>query len=50
MKIVFVGKVIVKTQRNLTQLISKQLALELDIVVTWNPPQNFLPLLDQLDS
>ena len=47
---------IVKTQRNSTQLKAtlKQLALELDIVVTWNPPtsqpQTFQPLLDQLES
>ena len=50
---------IVKTQRNSTQLNStlKQLALELDIVVTCSttnhpppPPQTFRPLLDQLES
>ena len=46
---------IVKTQRNSTQLNStlKQLALELDIVVTCSPPphaQTIQPLLDQLES
>ena len=47
---------IVKTQRNSTQLNAtlKQLALELDIVVTCSPPhhhtQTFHPLLDQLES
>ena len=48
---------IVKTQRNSTQLktILKQLALELDIVVTCSThptplPQTFQSLLDKLDS
>ena len=49
---------IVKTQRNSTQLnpTLKQLALELDTVVTCTPPTpphpttNFQPLLDQLES
>ena len=48
---------IVKTQRNSTQLKTtlKQLALELDIVVTCSThptplPQTFQPLLDQLES
>ena len=48
-------KAIVKTQRNSTQLnpTLKQLALELDIVVTCSttsPPQTFQQLLDQLES
>ena len=48
-------KIVVKTQRNSTQLKAtlKQLALELDIVVnppTTPPPQTFQPLLDQLES
>ena len=49
--------IIVKTQRNLTQLKTtlKQLTLELDTVVTCStppppPPQTFQPLLDQLES
>ena len=49
--------IIVKTQRNLTQLKAtlKHLALELDIVVTCSPPhdpppQTLQPLLDQLES
>ena len=45
--------IFVKTQRNSTQRKAtlKQLALELDTVVTWNPPpQTFRPLLDQLES
>ena len=41
--VVDVNIVVVKTQRNSTQLnlTLKQLALELDTVVTWNPHTNF---------
>ena len=43
------------TQLNLTQCYSKQLALRLDTVATWNPPttppqQTFQTLLEQLES
>ena len=51
--VVDVNIVVVKTQRNSTQLnlTLKQLALELDTVVTWNPHTHiFQALLDQLES